>query len=154
VVTVEQLAELWPRIRLEIKAINRRIEALLTSIDPHSVQGDQIILVSPYAFHRDRLNTDEVRAVVEDVISRVVRRRVRVCCVLRGEAPPTAVSAQSASAPAVAPQPVVAEEAPQAEAVSSTPATSEPPAEPDSTDKRDAERIAAAKNIFDAEEIT
>ncbi|HEY8446447.1 MAG TPA: DNA polymerase III subunit gamma/tau [Thermomicrobiales bacterium] len=154
VVTVEQLAELWPRIRLEIKAINRRIEALLTSIDPHSVQGDQIILVSPYAFHRDRLNTDEVRAVVEDVISRVVRRRVRVCCVLRGEAPPTAVSAQSASAPAVAPQPVVAEEAPQAEAVSSTPATSEPPAEPDSTDERDAERIAAAKNIFDAEEIT
>ncbi len=146
--TVEQIAELWPRIRLEVKAINRRIEALLSSVDPFAVRGDEVILVSAYAFHRDRLNADDVRAVVEDVMSRIVRRRIRVSCVLRGETPATAPSqptplSRQASAPA---SPTQAHDGTGERSVRVEDAT---PA----LDRRDEERIAAAKNIFDAEEI-
>ncbi|MER3438292.1 MAG: DNA polymerase III subunit gamma/tau [Chloroflexota bacterium] len=146
--SVEQIAELWPRIRLEVKAINRRIEALLSSVDPYAVQGDDVLLVTAYAFHRDRLNADEVRAVVEEVISRIVHRRVRVSCMLRGEASaivsaqPTPIARRDGPTPLTKPSQANPAGGPAAPVEAQVP-----------QEQRDEERIAAAKNIFDAEEI-
>lgn len=88
--TVEQLADLWPRIRQDAKARNRRIEALLASVDPVRVTGDVVTLVAAYPFHRDKLNSDEVRGVVESVITRLAGRPITVQCVLREDLPATA----------------------------------------------------------------
>lgn len=125
---VGHLAELWPAIRADVKAVNRRIEALLASVDPVAVDGDSITIATPYDFHRKRLNDPEVRRTVDDVMSRQLGRSVTVTCVLRDEffAP-----AQQGPAEAV-------------------------PAEPntDGDDDIDEQRIRAAKNILDAEELT
>lgn len=147
-ITVEQIAELWPRIRLEVKAINRRIEALLSSVDPFAVRGDEVILVTAYSFHRDRLNADDVRAVVEEVMSRIVRRRIRVSCLLRGEAPVAAPSQPTPLSPRAS-GPASPAQVPDGSRERTGPVEEATPAR----DRRDEERIAAAKNIFDAEEI-
>lgn len=131
-----------------MKAVNRRIEALLTSVDPIAVKGNHIVLVSAYEFHRDKLNTDDVRSVVEDAITRLVGRTVRVECQLRGEAPlaPVAESGASAASQGVPPSPPSSAE----------PSPSGPPgvaplvAVDGDADER---RLRAAKNIFDAEEV-
>jgi DNA polymerase-3 subunit gamma/tau len=146
--SVEQLVDLWPRIRQDVKAVNRRIEALLSSIDPEVVQGSQITLVAAYPFHRDKLNTDEVRAVVEGTISRLIGSPVTVTCVMRG--------ATSTATPAPAsPQPVTADGDTDPEMTGNLQPTDDPvpPGGPSADPEADEQRVRAAKNIFDADEI-
>lgn len=152
--SVEQLVDLWPRIRLDVKAINRRIEALLSSIDPVGVRGDEIVLAAAYAFHRDRMNADDVRAVVEEVIGRHLKRPIKTVCVLRGGEAGLTTDAVSAP-PRAAPR--------RDDAVATDRAQPLPPEEPPLLRDEDApyddhdlddRRLNAAKNIFDAEEVT
>jgi DNA polymerase-3 subunit gamma/tau len=134
---VERIADLWPNVRADVKALNRRIEALLSEVDPVAVSGNQITLAVPYPFHRDKLNSDEVRETVAGVLSRLLGREVSLLCILRGEMT-GAVGSPSLSSVAVSP---ASEREP-------TPSESSP------EDERIQARITAAKNIFDAEEVT
>jgi len=137
---IERLAELWPRIRQDVKAVNRRVEALLSSVDPVSIAGTCVTLATAYEFHRDKLNGDEFRAVVESAISRLVGGPVMVTAVLRGAVttitppPPTLTSTMSAGTP-LDHELAVSGEAALAQA------------------DNDEQRLRAAKNIFDAEEF-
>src|SRR5215217_7525469 len=131
---IEQSAELWPSVRADVKALNRRIEALLSEVDPVAISGNQITLAVPYPFHRDKLNSDDVRETVGGVLSRLLGRDISLQCILRSEL-------------AVAPV--------QREPIhSSQSSRSLPDSEPnDDEEERAQVRIRAAKNIFDAEEI-
>ncbi len=134
---VERIADLWPNVRADVKALNRRIEALLSEVDPVAVSGNQITLAVPYPFHRDKLNSDEVSETVAGVLSRLLGREVSLVCILRGE-----MTAPDASPPHSS---VAASPAPEREPTQS---------EPSPEDERIQARITAAKNIFDAEEVT
>jgi DNA polymerase-3 subunit gamma/tau len=158
-VTVEALADLWPRIRMEVKAVNRRIEALLTSIDPVAVDGSHVTLAAAYEFHRNRLNTDQVRQVVEDVIGRLVQQQVQVTCVMRGDI--VTPSGITQSEPVQSPEPDEIEPVPASAPVTSPipangsapEAAAEDPTEDLPSLEEDERRIQAIKNILDAEEI-
>jgi len=82
----EAIVDLWPKIRADVKAVNRRIEALLQQVDPVSITSDKLVLMSAYEFHRNRVNSDEARIIIEDVVARLLRRHVGVSCVTRDEA--------------------------------------------------------------------
>jgi DNA polymerase-3 subunit gamma/tau len=130
---IDHIAELWPNVRADVKALNRRIEALLSEVDPVAISGNQITLAVPYPFHRDKLNSDDVRETVGGVLSRLLGKTVSLVCILRSEM--AAVSVQNDAA--------------QLE---------DSPAGADAGDSGDEEerarvRIRAAMNIFDAEEI-
>jgi DNA polymerase III subunit gamma/tau len=131
---IEQIAELWPNVRADVKALNRRIEALLSEVDPVAISGNQITLAVPYPFHRDKLNSDDVRETVGGVLSRLLGKNVSLVCILRSEMAATAVQST----------PIQAED----------PSASQPNDEAsDDEEERARVRIRAAKNIFDAEEI-
>ena len=112
---VAKLVTLWPRIRQDVKLQNRRIEALLAEVDPVDVQGNLVLLRAAYPFHRNRLEEEEVRTVVEVTIGRRYGEQVRVRTILRGEEDAHGVGAV-ASVPTAMP--------------SAGPATSEPTAAP------------------------
>jgi len=110
-VTVQRLVELWGRIRQDVKLQNRRIEALLAEVDPISVDGNMVTLRAAYPFHRNRLEEDEVREVVQSAIGKRVGQAIRVRTVLKGEAgdggalhltpaPPTSMAPSGYDAPA------------------------------------------------------
>ncbi|MBA2247568.1 MAG: DNA polymerase III subunit gamma/tau [Chloroflexia bacterium] len=175
--SLELIVDLWSKIRADVKSVNRRIEALIQQVDPVTINGDVIVLVSPYEFHRNRVNSDEARHVIEDVISRLVGSRVQISCVTREEAAAFAVP----SLPTVArpdPEPSDSPEAPmvvmgepepqsrstmtgiavggEAPVERSTTAVASDVAEtpsPESSIEDDERRIQAVKNIFDAEEM-
>jgi DNA polymerase-3 subunit gamma/tau len=131
---IERIVGLWPNVRADVKALNRRIEALLSEVDPVAISGNQITLAVPYPFHRDKLNSDDVRETVGGVLSRLLGRDISLQCILRSEM--VAAPIKSASIE-----------------------DSEPPrAQPDDGSAVDEEerarvRVRAAMNIFDAEEI-
>jgi DNA polymerase-3 subunit gamma/tau len=135
-VDVAQIAELWPQVRADVKALNRRIEALLSEVDPVAISGKQITLAVPYPFHRDKLNTDEVRDTVTGAISRLLGKDVSLLCVLRSELSQS-TSGSSTTAPVSSPSPVHEDAVP----------------EDQDEEERARVRLNAAINIFDAEEI-
>jgi DNA polymerase III subunit gamma/tau len=141
---VAQIADLWPRIRSDVKAINRRIEALLSEVDPVAISESEVTLAVPYPFHRDKLNSDEVRDTVADVLSRNLGRRVTIACVLRGEFVPAAVSTQ--------PAPRAATQSTAADPIPSVGQEAAPP-DLDPGDDADEARLQAARNLLDADEI-
>ena len=148
--TVDQIAELWPRIRNDVKAVNRRIEALLASIDPIAISGNEITLVAAYDFHRKRMNEDEARSVVEDVISRIVGRTITIVCIMRGDEPSVRPASISNPPRSIAPSPIgVAENTPE----STPPVIENTPSSDSNSIDLDLQRLQAAKNIFDGEEI-
>lgn len=139
---VAYIADLWPSVRADVKAINRRIEALLSEVDPVAISGNQITLAVPYAFHRDKLNTDDVRETVSTVLSRLLGRTMSFTCVLRGEMSSQGAPGVGFPAPAPPEQRVMAP--------TSEPAPGQPAIE--SGDPLDS-TVRAALNIFDGEEI-
>ncbi len=109
-VTLEQVQDAWGRIRRGVKAVNRRLEAVLASVDPHAVAAGELILIATYDFHRNQLNRDDGRQVVEEVIAQVLGAPFRVTCIGgRDEAAP-------APAPRPAPEPDAPQSAPVAQA--------------------------------------
>jgi DNA polymerase-3 subunit gamma/tau len=131
---IDHIAELWPNVRADVKALNRRIEALLSEVDPVAISGNQITLAVPYPFHRDKLNSNDVRETVGGVLSRLLGKTVSLVCILRSE---------------MAAMPV--QTGPSQRQESSAGQSDEEP----STDEEERARvrIRAAMNIFDAEEI-
>jgi DNA polymerase III subunit gamma/tau len=134
-ITIEMLVEMWPAIRADIKSLDRRTEALLMEIDPVQVAADEITLAAAYDFHRNKVNEDERRTIVESVIARRIGRSVRVHCILRTEI----VSAQ----PTPGPVEVKQNDAPAVE-----PAVSD--AQPDS-ESPDQKMLGAVVRMFDGE---
>jgi hypothetical protein len=131
---IDHIAELWPNVRADVKALNRRIEALLSEVDPVAISGNQITLAVPYPFHRDKLNSDDVRETVGGVLSRHLGKNISLVCILRSEM--AAMAAQrSPDQPA------------------DPPASQADDGQSDDEEERAQVRIRAAMNIFDAEEI-
>ena len=138
---VAQISELWPNVRADVKALNRRIEALLSEVDPVAISGNQITLAVPYPFHRDKLNSVDVRETVGGVLSRLLGMDISLVCILRSE------MAEMAEMAAQGPGPLGAEFSAQR-----TEECSESESESDE-EERARVRLRAAINIFDAEEI-
>ena len=175
--SLDVIVDLWSKIRADVKSVNRRIDALLQQVDPVTINGNVVVLASPYEFHRNRVNSDEARHVIEDVISRLVHLRVQVSCVTRDEAVAMAGTSRSAPSPPGIPFAASPEgastRAPEAtyattatEPVDATLKRDEPfdrsstavtanimeSPSPESSIEDDERRIQAVRNIFDAEE--
>lgn len=83
---LERIVELWDNIRMDVKALNRRTEALLQQADPIQVEGTHLTLVAAYPFHEKRLNDDDTRRTIEEVIERLTGTKLTVSSISREEA--------------------------------------------------------------------
>ncbi len=77
----------WGRILGEAKLRNRSIEALLKSCRPLGVEGQEVVLGFQYPFHKEKIEEAKNKALVESVVSQVVKSSCHIRCVLspRGE---------------------------------------------------------------------
>lgn len=98
--------------------LDRKIDALLASTDPHSLIGDDLYIVAAYAFHVTKLADARVTGVVEDALETVLGRRVHAHFVLRDQVPKPPTPGGGAPSPAATPS-------------AATPAVSTPPEVPD-----------------------
>ena len=138
---LERLIASWGQIRRDVKMANSRVAALLSSVDPLDVRGEEVVLVSPYEFHRNKLNDDGIRAVVEDVLGRYMGGPYRVVCLAPEEVRDVAPAAPMPTEATPTPTPPPANGG-------APPSAAESPADQD-----DERRLRAARSIFNAEEI-
>jgi len=77
----ENALENWSQVLFEIKSKNNSIHAFVRESEI-TVQGDEIHLVFPYKFHKERIEDRKNKKVVEKAISKVCGREFRVVCKL------------------------------------------------------------------------
>jgi DNA polymerase-3 subunit gamma/tau len=131
--TIEQVRDLWPRVRQGVRAINRRIDALLNSVDPHAIGDGTLTLVAVYDFHQKKINEDDTKRTLEEVVAQVLGGPYQLQAITRAEigdaSPLTSAPAVSAPVPAPAPVATVAPREPM-----SAPVAAVPPAPPPAYD--------------------
>ncbi len=91
--SVEEVTERWNDLLRLLRSVNHSLEALMRSGRPVSVEGGALLIGFPYAFHRDKVDEEANRRAVEDALTQLLGRPVRVRCVLLagsgGKARPT-----------------------------------------------------------------
>lgn len=83
---LKQIENNWAEILTQIKPMNHSVEALLKASRPIKVDGTTLILEVFYQFHKERLETEKCRRIVEEVVGTVLGNPLKLKCVL-GEKP-------------------------------------------------------------------
>lgn len=80
--TTELVVEQWPRFLNALRPRDLSLEALMRSCEPVGVENDVIILSFSHKFHRSKVEEDKKRGIVEDVLSDILGRQLRIRCVI------------------------------------------------------------------------
>ena len=81
--TLTWLGEHWGELLRVIRPLSRPVEALLNSCEPVSVKGDLVTLGFYHGFHKERMDEEKNRRVVEDALRQTSGRMCRVDTTLR-----------------------------------------------------------------------
>jgi len=74
--------ETWGQILTQIKPKNSSTEALLRAARPLGLDGSVLTLGVYYRFHKERLEANPHRDILEEVVEGVLGNRVRIVCTL------------------------------------------------------------------------
>lgn len=74
--------EVWGQVLQEVKPRNHSVEALLRATRPSEFDGRTLTLEVFYKFHKERLEQETYRRIVEEATSQILQRRVRIVCLL------------------------------------------------------------------------
>ncbi len=86
----QEIEKRWQEVLDGVRPLNHSVEALLKASRPANIDGDVLILEVFYEFHKERLETDKCRAIIEEVASEVINKPLKIRCVLGQKEKPTA----------------------------------------------------------------
>ena len=85
---IQKLDELsWARILSSVREKNASVEALLRAAKPIGVEGDIFNLGVYYRFHKERLETAELKKTLEEVVEEVLGGPLKIVCCLKEKSP-------------------------------------------------------------------
>jgi DNA polymerase-3 subunit gamma/tau len=70
-VSPEQVREKWSEILVKIKKYNHSLSFILRACEPRSINNGQLCLAFKYKFHKERVNSPQIKPIVENVFSEV-----------------------------------------------------------------------------------
>src|SRR3989344_1349235 len=77
-IDVDQVRTKWQEILKAMRPHNHSLEALLRSCTPFGFDGQYLVLNVFYQFHKDRLEVDRYKKLVEEVISKELNQKIRI----------------------------------------------------------------------------
>lgn len=83
----------WGELLEGVRPLNHSVEALLKAARPLKMDNGFLILEVFYKFHKDRLDSDKCRSIVEEAASQLLGNQIKIKCVL-GEKKTEMVSEQ------------------------------------------------------------
>lgn len=97
----KQLSE-WEQILMSIKSRNKTAEALLKSAQLKSITSDTVIIKFSFEFHKTKVESLEIRKIVEDSCMEVLGRKVSISCVLAEQSTRTIANPLDDKGPSIA----------------------------------------------------
>lgn len=85
--TLEKIEEKWKEVLKKSKDLNHSITALLKSGKPVGVEGKFLLFEVSYPFHKERLESNKNRKLIEDMLAEIFGMEVKVKCILCKEKP-------------------------------------------------------------------
>jgi len=79
---LKEVKNRWQEVLAGVRPLNHSVEALLRATRPAKIQNGVLILEVFYEFHKERLETDKCRSVVEEVASEVINKPIKLRCIL------------------------------------------------------------------------
>lgn len=79
---LEEIKKRWDELLAGVKPLNHSVEALLRAARPTKMDGEFLILEVFYKFHKERLETEKCRSVVEEVAGQILGMPIRLRCIL------------------------------------------------------------------------
>ena len=79
---IRQIEEKWPEILTKIKPQNHSVEAFLKATRLKDFQNGWLTLEVFYKFHKERLETEKCRRIVEETVEKVIGVPVKLRCIL------------------------------------------------------------------------
>jgi len=76
--TVKLDEKKWAAILAKVKPKNHSVEAFLKAAYPLKLEGDELILGVYYPFHKECLERESSRRIVESAVAEVLERKIRV----------------------------------------------------------------------------
>ncbi len=84
--TAEQIMNHWPSLLSALRPRDLSLEALVRSCQLVDVEEDVIVLNFAHKFHRSQMEEDRRRRLVEDALTDLFGRRLRIRCITAGQA--------------------------------------------------------------------
>jgi hypothetical protein len=81
-VSLKEIEEHWEELLSGVKPLNHSVGALLRACRPKEVRGESLVLEVFYPFHKERLETEKCRAIVEEVAAEILSSPVKIKCIL------------------------------------------------------------------------
>jgi DNA polymerase-3 subunit gamma/tau len=79
---IKRVEEKWAEILTKIKPQNHSVEALLKATRIKDFQNGWLTLEVFYKFHKERLETEKCRRIVEETVGKVIGTPVKLKCIL------------------------------------------------------------------------
>lgn len=84
--TLKKVKKDWPKILKEIRKENKALEVFLRAAEPEKVEEDTLFLKFYYRFHKERVEDQKNRKIIESVLEKELAQPVRMKGIL-GERP-------------------------------------------------------------------
>ncbi len=79
---LNRIVEKWHDLLLGVRPLNHSVEALLRAARPIKMDNGFLILEVFYRFHKERLDTEKCRSIVEEVASQLLGKPIKLKCIL------------------------------------------------------------------------
>jgi len=80
--SLNEILEKWDELLAGVRPLNHSVEALLRACRPIKLDGQNLTLEVFYKFHKERLETEKCRLIVEEVASQLLGLPVKLKCIL------------------------------------------------------------------------
>jgi len=78
----DQVKNHWPEVLAGVKPLNHSVEALLRATRPVQLDGTFLVIEVFYRFHKEQLEMEKCRRIVEEVAEKVIGAPVKLKCIL------------------------------------------------------------------------
>ncbi len=79
---LNEIIEKWDELLLGVRPLNHSVEALLRAARPIKMDNGFLILEVFYKFHKERLDTEKCRSIVEEVAGQLLGKPIKLKCIL------------------------------------------------------------------------
>jgi len=97
--SLQRVVAAWPQVLAGVRDASRSVEAFLKACEPKAVLDDAVVLGFYYSFHKESVENLKNKAIVEDVLSRVLGQRLRIRCALAPKAKTSSTAAKTTTPP-------------------------------------------------------
>ncbi len=88
---LDRVRQSWPGVLDAAKRSSRKLGAMLTAGEPVALDGDDLVVRFPYAFHAESCSTDQARAALRAIFAELLGEPLTIRAVVAG-AEPTATA--------------------------------------------------------------